>query len=147
VPISALIEKLKDKDPYMRLQAIEALGKVKNKKASKALVELLEEHTVNYPVIWALGEIGDHGAIPALNRLLASEDEYLKYNACRALAKIETDQREDDSYKIGLFDFGKMAYQKYQDVMLVVLQRIMGLERGDADNVKRAFQLCTPEWA
>ncbi len=88
VPAAPLIEKLKDKDPHVRHWATEALGKTKNKKALPALVKLLEQQTDKYPVIWALGEIGDQGAIPHLDQLLASEDKYVTYNAYRALAKI-----------------------------------------------------------
>jgi len=92
VPAAPLIEKLKDKDPHVRHWATEALGKTKNKKALPALVKLLEQQTDKYPVIWALGEIGDQGAIPHLDQLLASEDKYVTYNAYRALAKIGTSE-------------------------------------------------------
>jgi HEAT repeat protein len=53
-----------------------------------ALVQLLEKETNKYPIIWALGEIGDKSAVPALNRLLASGDKYMRYNANKALSKI-----------------------------------------------------------
>ena len=88
VPVSPLIETLKSGDPRIRLQAVESLGKIKDKKAVPALIQLLGTEANTYPVIWALGEIGDKSAIPALNRLLASEDKYIKYNANKALAKI-----------------------------------------------------------
>jgi len=88
VPAAPLIENLMDKAPHVRHCAIEALGKTKNKKALPALVKLLEQPTDKYPVIWALGEIGDEGAIPYLDQLLASEDKYARYHAYRALAKI-----------------------------------------------------------
>ena len=93
IPADPLIEKLKDKDPDVRHLAIEALGKTKNKKALPALVKLLEQQTDKYPVIWAIGEIGDQGAIPHLGQLLASEDKYVTYNAYRALAKIGTSEK------------------------------------------------------
>jgi len=93
IPADPLIEKLKDKDPDVRRWAIEALGKTKNKKALPALVKLLEQQTDKYPVIWAIGEIGDEGAIPHLGQLLASEDKYVTYNAYRALAKIGTSEK------------------------------------------------------
>ena len=93
IPADPLIEKLKDKDPDVRRWAIEALGKTKNKKALPALVKLLEQQTDKYPVIWAIGEIGDQGAIPHLGQLLASEDKYVTYNAYRALAKIGTSEK------------------------------------------------------
>jgi tetratricopeptide (TPR) repeat protein len=90
VPAAPLIEKLKHKDPHVRHCAIEALGKTKSKEALPTLVKLLEQQTDRYPVIWALGEIGDYGAIPYLDQLLAGEDKYVTYNAYRALAKIGT---------------------------------------------------------
>ena len=92
VPAAALIEKLKDKDPQIRHSAVEVLGKTKSREALPALVELLEQETEKYPVIWAIGEIGDQETIPQLDHLLASEDKYLTYNAYRALAKIGTDE-------------------------------------------------------
>lgn len=88
VPISSLIEKLGDENPRIRLQAVESLGKIKNGEAVQALLKLLEAETDKYPIIWALGEIGDKRAISALNSLLASKDEYLRYNARKALEKI-----------------------------------------------------------
>jgi len=92
VPAAPLIEKLKDKDPQIRHLAVEVLGKTKSREALPALVELLEQQTEKYPVIWAIGEIGDQEAIPHLDHLLASEDKYETYNAYRALAKIGTSE-------------------------------------------------------
>jgi len=88
VPVSPLIEGLKDGNPQIRLQAVESLGKIKNERSVPALIQLLKSETDKYPVIWALGEIGDKSAVPALNRLLASRDKYVRYNANKALSKI-----------------------------------------------------------
>ena len=88
VPVSPVIEKLKEENPRVRLQAVESLGKIKNPKAAPALVQLLENETDKYPIIWALGEIRDRNAVPGLNQLLSSEDKYVRYNATKALAKI-----------------------------------------------------------
>ena len=88
VPISPIIEALKDENPHIRSQAIESLGKIKDKKSVPALLCLLEEEPDKYPIIWSLGEIGDKRAIPALNQLLNSKDKSVQYNACKALKKI-----------------------------------------------------------
>lgn len=88
VPVSPLVKRLRDENPRIRLQAVESLGKIRNPEAVPALIELLDIETNKYPIIWALGEIGDRTAVPALNRLLVSEDKYVRYNAGRALAKI-----------------------------------------------------------
>lgn len=135
VPVAPLIERLKAKDLRIRAQAIEALGKTRNAKASTPLVKLLEEEKEKYAIIWALGEIEDPGAIPALNRLLASEDDYVRYNASRALAKIRTEEVEgnsgtsNNSNTKGLIDIGKIAFSKYQDMMMIVFQKVAGLKR------------------
>ena len=88
IPVSPLIKRLKDGNPHIRLQAVESLGKIKNKRSVPALIQLLKSETNKYPIIWALGEIGDKSAVPALNRLLASGDKYVRYNANKALSKI-----------------------------------------------------------
>jgi len=88
VPVFPIIEKLKDENPLIRLQAVESLGKIKNEKAVPDLLKLLEEEPNKYPIIWALGEIGDERAIPALNKMLTSKDNTLQYNARKALKKI-----------------------------------------------------------
>jgi HEAT repeat protein len=130
VPVSALIDKLKDKDPAIRAQTSEALGKIKDTKAAAALVKLLEEEPDNYAIIWALGEIGDQGAVPALNRLLGNEDKCVTYNAHRALAKIGNPHAvEADPDNTGLLDIASTIFKKYQDIMMVVFGKIAGLNR------------------
>ncbi len=89
VPSSPLIEKLNEKKPRIRRKIIEVLAQSKSREALPALMKLLEEEKNKYVIIWALGEIGDPAAIPLLNKLLASADKYEKYNANRALQKIE----------------------------------------------------------
>ena len=133
VPFSPLVEKLKDKDPGIRAHAIEAVGKTRNKEALTALIRLLEEDTDKYRIIWAFGEIGDKRAIPTLNSLLASNDVYVRYNAYRALAKIGTHQMESaaevNSNTNSPVDLGKVAFKRYQDMMMIVFQKIADLKR------------------
>ncbi len=128
VPVEALIEKLQDKDRRIRLQAAVALGQTKNKAATTALVELVVEEADKYPIVWALGEIGASSAVPTLNGLLVSEDEYVRYNASKALAKIGTDKAEkgNSNTKV-MLDFGKSVLRKYRKTMMVVFQKIAGL--------------------
>ncbi|MBW2566759.1 MAG: HEAT repeat domain-containing protein, partial [Deltaproteobacteria bacterium] len=89
VPASPLIEKLREEDPVICREAIAALALIKSKEGLSALLKLLDEERNKYAVIWALGEIGDPTAIPILSRLLANGDDYEKYNARKALEKIE----------------------------------------------------------
>jgi len=136
-PVPVLIEALKDKDPAVRAQASVALGKTRNKKASAALVKLLDKEPGNYPIIWALGEIADPKSIPSLELLLSSEDEFARYQARTALAKIGIGQAEADSNvkfeetenKTGLLGYLKIVFDKYQHAMTVIFQKIAGLRR------------------
>ncbi len=95
VSASPLIEKLKDNDPDIRRGAIEALTKTKSQEGLQALMRLLASEPDKYAVIWALGEIGDPAAIPTLDQFLASADEYERYNAQKALAKIGKGKETD----------------------------------------------------
>jgi len=133
IPASPLILKLKDKDSSVRTRAVETLGKIGNREASKALVELLGRDAENgYPLIWALGEIGDKGAISVLNPMLAHQDLYVRYNARTALAKIGRDRQEcqgnSNSNALGILDIGKRILARYQDAMMIMFQKIAGLK-------------------
>jgi len=126
-PVDALVERLEDEDPLTRTQVIEALGKTKNKKALTALLKLLRENKDNYAIIWALGEIGDQRAVPALNGLLSSENKCVRYNAYRALARMGAPQPEENgSSTTGVFDIGRTVFRKYRDIMVIVFQRLAG---------------------
>jgi HEAT repeat protein len=134
VPVTPLIEKLKHKDPQIRVRAIETLAKTKNKEASTVLVKMLNEETDKYPIIWALGEIRDEEAIPALNRFAASEDKLLSYNARLALAKIRTDETgvhtdPDKSDKKSLLEISRMVFKKYREVMMALFQKMAHMRR------------------
>jgi len=72
----ALLEKLGDsnEDPRVRGQAAEALGRTA--RAIPDLIRALEDSSVEvrYWAAFALGELGDSAALPALERLAQSDD-------------------------------------------------------------------------
>ena len=140
IPCFPLIGKLKDEDRQIRLQAVESLGKARCREALPALVQLLKDDKSKYCVIWALGELGDTRAIPALNPLLESDDQYARYNARRALAKIGTNKVEATSTTRGALDFSRIAFEKYQGIMLSLFKRIRGLK--STWLARPAFGLC-----
>lgn len=134
VSMGPLIQMLEYKGPGVRDEVVEALGRSKNKQALTALLKILDKEPSNYPLIWAVGEIGDQRAVPYLNRLLMSENQYVRYNAHQALAKIGKNQGEEKSYKTNsdtrsLLDVGRAAFKKYQDAMMAVFRNIAGVKR------------------
>lgn len=104
VPASVLIEKLRDEDPVVCREAVAALAQTKSREGLPALLELMDEERNKYAVIWALGEIGDPSAIPVLSRLLVNGDEYEKYNARKALEKIEEAGKKNSGSSIAMAD-------------------------------------------
>jgi len=86
-------EGLKDKNSYVRRIIVQILGKKPKKEATEYLIEALkdEDKIVRIPAAWAIGEIGDSRAIPALKDIIdnLSEDEDVRSSAIRALKKIE----------------------------------------------------------
>jgi HEAT repeat protein len=133
VPADVLIGRLKHQDVSIRSQAIEALGKIKERSAMPALLQLLREEKEPYPVIWCLGEIGASEPIASLNVLLASENKYTRFNAYRALKKIGKGQAEEDSVPAGpdsetsgLLDVASLAFKKYQEAMSLIFRKIRG---------------------
>lgn len=134
VPDWPFIQYLKDTDPKMMDAAIEALGKTKKKEAVGPLLKLLEHRTEHDNiVIWALGEIGDDKAIRTLNAFLSSKDEFLRYNAAMALAKIGAGDQDEDMVTThdgasvkdsSLRAVGQGIYVKYQNFMIGLFLRI-----------------------
>jgi HEAT repeat protein len=135
VPTSPLIEKLTDEDSRVRAKAIEAVAKAKAKEASPLLVKQLEGDQNKYVLIWALGEIGDKSAVPALNGLLRNQDENVQYIARKALEKIDMSvEGEEEAAPRKTSDiFGRFAAfnKEYQKVMISVFRRIQAIRNGD----------------
>lgn len=86
--VDALIGILRENDTEMLTTAVEALGKIKDPKAVKPLVNFLDNRNIRFIAIWALGNIGDKGAVPALTGLLNSDDKYVRHNSTQALKQI-----------------------------------------------------------
>ncbi len=120
-PISVVLSKLNGEDPDMQEHAIHVLAKMKREEATPALIRLLEAKENPYSVIWALGEIGDHRSIDVLNRLLAHDDQYVRYNAYEALAKIGPPKKAAapslNAKKDFLLTFGRAPFYIYQKAM------------------------------
>jgi HEAT repeat protein len=86
--VDTLIGILRENDTEILTAAVEALGKIKDPKAVKPLINLLDNRDIRLAAIWALGNVGDKGAVPALTGLLNSDDKYVRYNSTQALKQI-----------------------------------------------------------
>lgn len=123
-----LLEKLDHQDRGIRFQAVETLAKLKTKGALDALVQLLHEENNKLPIIWALGEIGSPKAIPTLNDLLESDNQYVRYNAQQALEKLGAARKapvpSSRSQKDVLLTLGRVPFFKYQKAMANLFSRL-----------------------
>lgn len=74
-------------DPAVQKAIIDTLGRLKDPVAVPALVAWLDANPEKPPLnaIWALGNIGDKGALDVLSRMRESQDVYVRYNATAAL--------------------------------------------------------------
>jgi len=132
---SLLLERLKGGSPEVRRVTIEALGKMRSKRASTVLMALVNQKEYRYPAIWALGEIGDQEAVPTLNALLASNNQYVRYHARKALAKLGVGAFEEMAESQnpvlgntmgGIIDVGSMVFSGYQSTMKTLFSLIAG---------------------
>ena len=89
--IQNLIEKVKDKDSYVRGRAAYVLGQIQAKEAAPQLIELLKdkESYVRGRAASALGQIQAKEAVPSLIELLKDKESYVRGNAASALGQIQ----------------------------------------------------------
>ncbi|MCW7079764.1 MAG: HEAT repeat domain-containing protein [Candidatus Methanospirare jalkutatii] len=85
-----LIEASKEEDEEVRWCAVSALGKLKDERAVKHLISLLDDPSekVRASAAWALGEIGDASAVEKLIKALGDASRFVVESAKEALLKI-----------------------------------------------------------
>lgn len=127
VPSEVLVARLSDSEPLnVQLSAVQALGRIRARDAILPLINLLDtaDTPKKYYIIWALGEIGDSAAVPALNKLMLSEqNQFVKYNATRALTKIglaNTKAPTDGPNLSQAIRIGQALYGKYQRLIATI---------------------------
>lgn len=88
--VKALVDTLKNPNPYFRWRAAELLGKLKNPDSEEPLLQLLDdaEADVKWTAIAALGEIGSQKAVEKLGTFCNNTDSGLKEIANSSLQKI-----------------------------------------------------------
>lgn len=85
--VEGLISALKDKDPMVRGDAAEVLGKIGDSRAVEPLIEALKD-IVQYIAIESLRKIGEP-AVEPLIKALKSKDTNIRSGAARALGEIK----------------------------------------------------------
>jgi HEAT repeat protein len=88
--IATVIEAVRTGDPGPKMQAVGALGKLKDERGGWALVEALasDDETLHRGASRALGELGGY-ALPALLEALKSPKPHVRWHAVWALGKID----------------------------------------------------------
>lgn len=84
-----LIVQCTAQDTEISAAACTSLGQLKAKSAVPALLHLAQDPTrdlqTRLAAIWSLGNIGDPKAIPCLEKLLQNNNQYIAFNASKAL--------------------------------------------------------------
>jgi HEAT repeat protein len=71
-----------------RYYAVHLLGELRDRRAVKVLIPLLDDSDINYKVAWALGQIGDDRAISPLIAALKNENALVRTTAIGALVEL-----------------------------------------------------------
>ena len=72
-----------------RYYAVHLLGELRDRRAVDVLIPLLDDPEINYNVAWALGQIGDGLAVPALVRALKDKNALVRSIAIGALVELD----------------------------------------------------------
>ncbi|WP_025322873.1 HEAT repeat domain-containing protein [Deferrisoma camini] len=87
--VPAILEAAPRLDPAARLQAVLALGDIRDRRAGPLLVEALADPPTRSAAAWALGMLGDPAHAADLLPLLSDPDWRVRMEAARALGVLE----------------------------------------------------------
>ncbi|GAB4252508.1 HEAT repeat domain-containing protein [Deferrisoma sp.] len=87
--VPAILEAAPSLSPAARVQAVLALGDIRDRRAKSFLVAALRDPQTRAPAAWALGMLGDPEAAGALVSLLDDPDWRVRLEAARALGVLE----------------------------------------------------------
>jgi len=101
--LETLLQKLNDPDPFIRVEAVQALGEIQRQEALLPVCSCLNDENlyvraydpspyVRAMMVAALGELKDERAVEPLKKLLSDEDQSVRGMAAWALENIASSQ-------------------------------------------------------
>ncbi|MCP4686842.1 MAG: HEAT repeat domain-containing protein, partial [Desulfobacterales bacterium] len=145
--VDEIVEKLTAKGRYTRKAAVQFLGDIKSRQGVAPLCEQLalsKNKALREEIAWALGQIKDPGAAPALCKALADPATGVRENAAVALGKIGLPKTVPDLEKL-LYsrDFFLDGMSKYNAVAAIgkikapiAIEALLKALRHDDDDIR-----------
>jgi HEAT repeat protein len=145
--VPAIIAALRDSDADIRGEAVVTLAALKDARAVDALLDLLAPagrgsmRPEPRGIIWALGEIGDARAAPALEAWLGDSERNTRQAAARALCAIGWQPPNDavreryDAARLTLEELASLGWDKARTPLLELLNTGDAYERREAVTV------------
>jgi HEAT repeat protein len=89
-PLIAVVKDWRGKNADLRVECVDILGEIGDKRAVPVIIEVLDEDklTMRYNAARALGSIGDDKATPSLIKLLGDSEWEARFFTAEALGKI-----------------------------------------------------------
>ena len=84
--VSQLIVALVDSNTDVRTNAVDALGNIGSRQAVEPLIAALKDESIVIHAVYALGQIGDSSAMPALRSFLITDDNKYRFRLAYSLA-------------------------------------------------------------
>lgn len=129
-----LLELLNESDPGVVLESVVLLGRLRDKKAVKSLMGIIEQRSPIFRshAAEALGQIGDERAVSVLSELLQDEDASVRVVAASALGKMPKAANakalvralrdtDDDVRRLAAVALGEIGDKRAGDSLTVLL--------------------------
>lgn len=125
-PLLAVVKDWKEQPADLRVECVDILGEIKNKKAVPVIISVLDEKkmTMRYNAARALGKIGDERATPPLIKSLNDKEWEVRFYAAEALGNIGDDRAAKPLANVLLSD----SNEKVRLAAIEALDKVDGRE-------------------
>lgn len=121
--VPATIPLLKDSDWWIRINAVETLGRLKSTLAVAPIIELLTDLDVRWSAVEALGRIADPRALSPLAKLLGDESPDVRIEVIQALKNFDHPQVIEVLRKVATTDASRAVRTRALDMVEEVAAR------------------------